>query len=301
MIEFSMKQIAAWPLYAAALLLALLPVNMVQAQDQVISPAPPVRAMPAPADIVIADDAASDVDSGSDSLTEGYVLGPGDMIEVSVLGRPEYSARVQVQVDGTAQLPFLKSVPAAEKTVVELREDIASRLKSGGFYTDPVVAVAVVSYASRYVVVLGEVASPGLVPIDRKYALSEILARVGGVRSSASDEIMLRRENGEEIVLNIRDVATGTTEQDPFVKPGDKIYIDEAKKFYIYGQIAAPGTYKVQRDMTLRMAVAQGGGLTQLGSEKRIKIFRKGQELKKLDLSGQIQPDDVVVVGERFF
>jgi len=136
---------------------------------------------------------------GASGKTEdGYILGPGDVVDVSVLGREEFHPRVQVQVDGTVQLPYLHSVKAADLTVIQFREQINKLLRDGGFYTDPVVNVDVVSYTSRYVTVLGEFGNPGLVPVDRVYRVSEILARAGGAKASAADDILLRRSDGKE-------------------------------------------------------------------------------------------------------
>ena len=103
----------------------------------------PAPAAPAPAPAAAP---AATTPTPTISLADGYVLGVGDTIEVSVLGRAEFAARVQVQVDGTIQLPYLKSVPASNMTVLKLREDIRRRLQAGGFYTDPVVNVVVASY-----------------------------------------------------------------------------------------------------------------------------------------------------------
>ena len=235
------------------------------------------------------------------SLADGYVLGPGDVIEVSLLGRDDYRARVQVQTDGTIQLPFINSIPAANKTVLTLREDIAGRLKTGGFFTAPIVSITVATYASRYVVVLGEVTSPGVVPIDRAYRASEILARVGGVKPSAADVLTVRRAGGEELNLPIERIAVGSAFDDPVIEPGDKIFVAQAPTFYIYGQVNAPGTFKVAPGMTLRMALAQGGGLTDRGSEKRVKLFRGGKEVAKPGLNDPVMGGDVLVAGERFF
>lgn len=235
------------------------------------------------------------------SLADGYVLGAGDVMEVSLLGRDDYRARVQVQTDGTIQLPFLDSIPAGNKTVLQLREDIAGRLKRGGFFKAPLVSITIATYTSRYVVVLGEVATPGVVPIDRAYRASEILARVGGVKPSASEILSIRRANGQDLQLQIERIAMGSAVDDPVVEPGDKIYVAPAPTFYIYGQVNAPGTFKVAPGMTLRMALAQGGGLSDRGSEKRIKVFRGGQPVSGKGLDVPIQGGDVIVAGERFF
>jgi len=255
----------------------------------------PAAAQPTtPAPTVQSDEAAA-------PLSEGYVLGIGDVVEVSVLGREEFRPRVQVQADGTIQLPFLGSVGAADMTVLQFRDKVRRELMKGGYYADPVVNVAVASYASRYVTVLGEVTSPGIVPVDRSYRVSEILARVGGPRAGGADIVKITRSNGEELELSIEKIATGGPAEDPAVSPGDKIFIPEAKTFYIYGQVAAPGTYPIDRDMTLRKALARGGGLTDMGSEKRVKVYRKGEKLDKFDPSSQVLDGDVIVVGERFF
>lgn len=235
------------------------------------------------------------------SLADGYVLGSGDVIEVAVLGRDEYRARVQVQVDGTVQLPYINSLLASNRTLLELRNDVRTKLISGGFFTDPVVSVVVATYASRYVVVLGQVGTPGIVPIDRAYHMSELLARVGGTRDSGADVLTLRRANGEELQLPIERVAIGGGEDDPIVNPGDKVYVGPAEIFFITGQINSKGPLKLAPGMTLQMALAQAGGVTDRGSEKRVKISRKGKFLPDITPSTPIKAGDVISVGERFF
>jgi polysaccharide export outer membrane protein len=96
-------------------------------------------------------------------------------------------------------------------------------------------------------------------------------------------------------------LATGDESQDPFVAPGDKIYIPPAETFYISGQIKAAGAFALEPDMTLRMAIARGGGLTDAGSDRRIQVTRHGKRLEKIDLEQKIEPGDVIVVGERLF
>ena len=49
------------------------------------------------------------------------------------------------------------------------------------------------------------------------------------------------------------------------------------------------------------MAIARGGGITEMGNERRIKVTRAGQEVGKVDLDGKVLPGDIVVIGERLF
>lgn len=228
-----------------------------------------------------------------------YVLGPEDVVEVEVVGQPD-RARARIYTDGTIQLNLVGKLRAADKTPAELGVEIAAALKAGGFYANPAVNVEVVNYASRYVTVLGAVGSPSLVPINRTYRLSEILARVGGVQSTAADYVIVRPEAGGEKRYLIAELATGDATKDPYVQPGDKIFAPVAEVFYISGQVNTPGSYPVRSDLTVRQAIARGGGVTASGSDKKVTVTRGG---KKVKLTGDaiVMPGDVIVVGERLF
>ena len=237
---------------------------------------------------------------GLDSASSAYVLGRDDGVEVTLLGRTDFGGRARVQADGTVQLPFVGKVPAADKTTAELADAVGKALKAGGYFSDPIVVVEVTGYASRYVVVLGQVGNPGLVPINRPYRLSEIVARVGGVRESGADYLVVTSSSGEEKKLKMSELATGGIDKDPYVRPGDKIFSPQAEMFYIYGKVNAPGSYALQSGMTVRMALARGGGLGESGSDKKIAVTRAGKKVK-VGIDEAIQGGDVLVIGERLF
>jgi polysaccharide export outer membrane protein len=231
-----------------------------------------------------------------------YLLGAGDVIDVFVVGRDDFKQRTQIASDGTVRLPLIGTVQASDRSTRQLEQEVASLLKRGGYFSNPEVAVAVVTASSRYVIVLGAVGSPGLVTIDRAYRVSEILARVGGVRDSAADYVVLSNANAKEQRLPLTGITTvGSMSDDPYVSPGDKLYVPSAELFYVYGQVNAPGVYTLLKDMTLRKALARGGGLSPAGSEKSVKVYRDGVQIKRFDLGAMIKPGDVIVVGERFF
>jgi polysaccharide export outer membrane protein len=234
------------------------------------------------------------------TLAQEYVLGPGDVVEVSVLGREDFRTRTRVRPDGTILLPFLGEVAAGNRSTTELGQAVQTALRSGGYYANPVVNVEIVSYASRYITVLGSVTTPGLVPIDRAYRLSEIIARVGGAREGGADYVILTNASGEERRFTIEAIATGTASEDPFVAPGDKVYVPKAQQFFIYGQVTNPGAFPIMPEPTLRKGVAAGGGVSATGTHRRIKVYRGGRQVE-LGLTDAIQPGDVIVVGERLF
>lgn len=289
--QVKLRKTLATATFSAALMAFSAAAGLAQAQVAAPTPAAPAAtpaAAPAPAGQAPVD-------------VETYLLGNGDVVEITVVGGTDGPMRVQIQSDGTILLPLIGSVDAGGKTVLQLRNMISEKLKAGGYYTTPAVNVAVISYTSRYVTVLGEVARPGPVPIERSYRLSDILARVGGVRDVNAKIVKLRREDGTELTLNAADIAIGGPNEDPVIKAGDKIFVPTPQMFYVLGQVSRPGNYPMEAGMTMRKALAVAGGVTQLGSIKKVKIIRKGEELKKYDPDDVIQVGDVIDVGERFF
>jgi polysaccharide export outer membrane protein len=252
------------------------------------SPAPTAPATAEPAAAATADD-------------QGYILGLSDVIEVSVLGHPDFTTKGRIGEDGLIRLPFIGDVPAANKTAAQLGNDVAIALDKGGFFAKPIVKVDVSSFASRYVTVLGNLGSPGLVPVDRQYRLSEIIARVGGVKDSGADYVVFTPARGKQRNIAIAALATGNLNDDPYVSPGDKIYSPAADVFYISGQIKSPGAFPIIPGMTIRMAISRGGGLTDSGSDKHISVTRGGVKLKSAPLDSPIKSGDVIVIGERLF
>ncbi len=233
-------------------------------------------------------------------LAAGYVLGPDDVVEITVLGQPEFTTRARIKANGTIQLPFIGEQKIEGETALSLAPKIAEKLRAGGYYAKPVVNVEVSGFASRYVTLLGAVGQTGLQPVDREYHLSEIIARAGGIRADGADYVTLTRANGEQHDYDFEKLAAGAPTDDPLVRPGDKIYVPQADLYYIYGQINQPGQFPIKGDMTVRNVIARSGGVTASGSVKRIKLYRNGQE-QKVDLDMKVQAGDVFTVGERLF
>jgi polysaccharide export outer membrane protein len=276
---------------AAAICVAILLPSMAVAQ-----PAPPSAA---PAAASPPPTAAPPEGPTAVAESSQYPLGAQDIIEYNVLGTSD-KVRSRIDADGTIQTNLGGRITAAGKTPRELGVEIAKTLKAGGFYADPVVNVEVVGYASRYVTVLGSFGQPGLIPLSRDFHLSEILARVGGVRADAADYIVVRSDTGPEKRYLISKLSSGDPASDPLVRPGDKIFSPQAEIFYISGEVKTPGTYPLRSDMTIAQAIARGGGLTDSGSDKKIKV-RRGDKDLKLNGDAKVEPGDVLTIGERLF
>lgn len=233
-----------------------------------------------------------------------YQLGVGDAIEINLVGRSEFNQRARISADGTILLPMIGIVHATGRTVSELADDIRQALIKGQFYSDPVIRAEVVGISSRYATVLGAVGAPGLFPLDRNYHLSEVLAKVGGRTGMGADYILVTHsEGGPSQRYYISKLAAGGPDQDPVVKTGDKIFIPnaDAEVIYVSGQVNKPGTYPLTEGMTIRMALAQSGGVTENGSENKFKVTRDGKPLKSAKLDDPLKVGDIISFGERLF
>jgi polysaccharide export outer membrane protein len=259
--------------------------------------APPAVIKGAPPASAAADQAAA----APDGASQTYILGPADVIEVSVLGRQDFDVKGRIGEDGTIRVPYLGAVKAADKTTVQFSDELGKALETGGYYAHPIVKVDIVSYASRYVTVLGQVGTPGLIPVDRAYRLSEIMAHVGGVKESGAAFVVFTPAHGPQRHISIKDLATGDLKGDPYVSPGDKIYSPEAELFYVSGQVKSPGVFSLLPDLTFRMALSRAGGVTDSGSDKNFTVTRAGKKMTHVDPDSKVMPGDVILVPERLF
>lgn len=233
-----------------------------------------------------------------------FTFGVGDTVSVGLVGRDDFTARTEVSAEGVVTLPMIGSVKALGLTKSQLGQQIEAALKKGGFYADPVVHIEVVGVASRYATILGDVSSPGLLPLDRTYHLSDIVARVGAHATDGPGTVVLTHPDGQSKRYSIEEIATGSSGAgDPIVQPGDKVYVPSAgaQVFYISGQIKSPGTFPLTKSMTIREAIARGGGLTEMGSDKKLKLYRKNELIKSVKLDTILQSGDIVQIGERLF
>ena len=230
--------------------------------------------------------------------TGGYALGPNDQIEVMIYGQTEAPLQLRVTERGTVTLPLVGAIEAEGQTALELAESVAKRFRAGGYLRDPIVNVEVLSYQSRAATILGAVAKPGLQPIIGPEPLSRLLAKAGGVRDG-HEIVVLRRPGAPVRTLKMSEIASGAA--DPVVEPGDVIHVPAPRRFFIYGQVQSPGSYAISENMTLRQALAFGGGPSNAGTERGLKLYRGGDQRTIDDLEAAVQDGDVIFVPERFF
>lgn len=239
-----------------------------------------------------------------------YLLGPGDIIRIQVFQNPDLTLETRVAESGTITYPLIGTVNVGGITSGAAETRIAKQLKDGGFVQQPQVTVMLLQNRGNQVSVLGQVNRPGRFPLETANTrLTEMIATAGGIAATGADTVIIVGvRNGKpfrkEIDLAGIFLGTGTAD-DIMVGGGDAIYVHRAPVFYIYGEAQRPGSYRIERGMTVMQALAQGGGPTVRGTENRLRLHRRGADgtivRSSPAHSDPIQPDDVLYINESLF
>ncbi len=127
-----------------------------------------------------------------------YVIGPEDVLQISVWKNDSLSRIVPVRPDGKISLPLLHDIQAAGLTAMQLRDKLAVALAE--YMPNPEVSVIVNEVRSFRVSVLGEVQKPGVLQLKSTTTILEAIAMSGGFRDFASPSkivIFRRDDNGQ--------------------------------------------------------------------------------------------------------
>jgi protein involved in polysaccharide export with SLBB domain len=127
---------------------------------------------------------------------EGYQLGPGDKVHVSVFGQSDLTGDFVVDGSGNVQLPLIGSLRAAGLTTQQFETHIATALRDGQYLKDPRVSVQVSGLRPFYII--GEVNKPGEYPCVNDMSVLNAVALAGGYTYRADDTVVYIRRSGEE-------------------------------------------------------------------------------------------------------
>ena len=241
---------------------------------------------------------------------QDYVLGAGDVIKISVFQNPDLSLETRVSENGTISYPLIGIVSVGGASTAVAERQIATKLKDGGFLNDPQVTVLIEQIHGNQVAALGQFNRPGRYPLETtQMRLTDLIAQAGGIAPTGSDTVIFTGLREGKPVWKSIDVGNmfvaNHLDGDFILQSGDVLFVDRYPLFYIYGEVQRPGSYRVERNMTMVQAVAAGGGLTPRGTQRGLRLKRKDasgqvQELRP-SLDDAVKPEDVIYVREGIF
>ncbi|MBM2837575.1 MAG: putative Polysaccharide export protein [Deltaproteobacteria bacterium] len=158
-----------------------------------------------------------------------YIIGPEDVLEISVWKNQDISREVRVRPDGKISLPLIGEIGAAGLNVELLRKTITERVKE--YQGGAVVSIIVKEINSYKIFILGEVARPGVFILKAKTSVLQALALAGGFNQFASKNkvvVIRSRKDGstEKIRININEIVKeGSMDKDIILIPQDTIFV----------------------------------------------------------------------------
>jgi polysaccharide export outer membrane protein len=125
------------------------------------------------------------------------------------------------------------------------------------------------------------------------------------VPADGSDMITVIGKSGK-VEYDLRNIVKkGDGSQNINLVGGEIIYVPRAPMFYIYGEAQRPGSYRIERDMTVMQALAMGGGPTVRGTQRGVQLHRRNAngvlEVLSPSLSDLVKQDDVLFIKESLF
>ncbi len=250
-----------------------------------------------------------------------YVVGPQDVLSITVWDDTSFSGKYTVETDGTITFPMIGRVKAATLTLKQIDAELKKRL-ADGYLKNPQLSVSVETYRSQKVFIMGEVRTPGPYTLTGdNMSLVEALSRAGSMPTAGPEVLIVRAGEGAAatgptlpgqasagavVRVDVKELQSGASKQNLELKDGDTIFVPKAETVFVTGYVKNPGAYPLQsKETTVMQALSLAGGVTERGTTGKVTIVRVvdgvRQELKKVKLTVLVKPGDTLVVNERYF
>lgn len=225
-----------------------------------------------------------------DNPADQYRIGPGDVLDIRILNRPNLSRdAVRVEGNGTIRMPLIEgTIAAACLTESELAAAITQRYLK--FYRNPQVDVFIKEFKSSQVAIIGHVNEQGRFLLQRRVRLLELLSYAKGPATNAGQTISVihsatarRCENdGNDEAqptglasYKLSDTLSGVEEANPYLESGDIVTLREADRVYVVGDVIAPREIPLKEPITISRAIAMAGGVGKDSKKDKIRIVRQ--------------------------
>ncbi|OGL43524.1 MAG: hypothetical protein A2161_14370 [Candidatus Schekmanbacteria bacterium RBG_13_48_7] len=208
------------------------------------------------------------------SIFENYVIGPEDILDVSVWQNETLRRTLPVLPDGKIYFPLIGEIRAAGRTVSQLEKDLNDALDE--FILSPQVSVSVKESNSKKFFVLGQVRNPSVYSMKREVTILEAVSYAGGLTEFADSTNVYITRGDKSMKLDLYDLfSKGDLTQNLILQPGDLINIPSinTQKIMVFGEINQ-GVLPMTRGLTIAEAVASRGGFRYTSSKWRVKVIR---------------------------
>ena len=241
--------------------------------------------------------------------TESLLIGPGDLVGVSVFDTPEMTQDVRVSDAGTIRLQLIGDVNVGGQTPAAAAKTIEDALISHQIMKAPQVSVRIKDYVTQDVSVLGQVKNPGPYQITTPQTVLKVIAMAGGLSEDADRKITIQRHNdpNQKVDYYLANNADQAVQTSVMVNPGDMVVVPRAPIVYIMGDVGRPGGYAIATNdskLTMLQLVAMAGS-TNKTSKSTLRLIRKSADGQQKEIPVQLaaiqkgkQPDIPLQQGD---
>lgn len=209
------------------------------------------------------------------------MIGPGDLLDLSVYHVPELLMKVRVDTNGYVSLPLIGDMKLSGLTVREAQMRIGRKLVDLDLVNKPQVSLFVEEFATQGITVYGEVSSPGIYPLFGPHTVYDAISAAGGLTAKAGRTVTVMRAgdlHSEEVIDLPRDGTPGKA--DALLAPGDTVVVSKTGVVYVLGEVNKPGAFLMENNTTMSLlkAVALAGSATKLASLRHVYIISNGEK-----------------------
>jgi len=204
------------------------------------------------------------------SPTNEFRLGPGDRVDISLIGSGQGSESTLVGPDGKIYFDLLPGLKVWGLTTAQTRDLVEHELAQ--FYKNPRVSVTLREVRSSRVWVLGRLNTPGIYPLETPMTIIDAVTRAGGLYSAqftgTTEELadlqhsfLLR--HGKFLPVNFKKlIHEGDMSQNIYLESDDFIFLPSAlaSEVYVLGAVASPRPVSFKDQVTLSSAIATARG-----------------------------------------
>ncbi len=201
-----------------------------------------------------------------------FRLGPGDKVDVELLGNGEGPQPALVGPDGKIYFNLIPGLKVWGLTLAQTRDALQAQLSH--FYKSPRVSVTLREVRSARVWVLGRLNTPGIYPLETPMTVVDAIARAGGLYTAqftgTTEELADLRHSfllrhGKFMPVNFsRLIHDGDLSQNVYLEPDDFVYLPSAlaTEVYVLGAVTGPRAVSFKDQVTLSSAIANARGTT---------------------------------------
>ncbi|RMF66402.1 MAG: hypothetical protein D6743_06450 [Calditrichaeota bacterium] len=210
---------------------------------------------------------------------ETYVVGPGDVFQVSIWSGLESTFTLAVNPEGKLVIPTVGVIDVDEKPLAEVEQMVKEAAAQK--YLNTQITATLVTLRTFRVHVTGQVNAPGTYEAMAVDRVSDILTRAGGLTNWGSErQIQVKHQDGTVDVVDLfRYKKLGDLEANRQVRGGDVIYVPQISfrraTVKIEGTVNDPGVYQLAENETLKEFLLRVDALNRRADLRGAYIERK--------------------------